>query len=71
MDCGEVAVLIVTTSVEGTSTSVARRRTELRCGLSAGHPGLHRDAVAGEEWTSTPGQRTTILRDESDEAGST
>jgi hypothetical protein len=67
MDCGEVAVLIVTSAVEGTSTTVARRRVELRCGLSAGHQGPHRDAQAGEEWASTPGQKTTLLRDENDD----
>ena len=70
MDCGEVAVLSSTTSVAGTSTPVARERVELRCGLSAGHQGLHRDAEAGEEWAATPGQRPTILRDENDERGS-
>jgi hypothetical protein len=70
MDCGEVAVLILTSAVEGTSTTLARKRVELRCGLSAGHQGLHRDAQAGEEWASTPGQKTTLLRDESDEGGS-
>jgi hypothetical protein len=69
MDCGELAVLIVTTTVEGTSTSVARRRIELCCGLRAGHEGLHRDPQANEEWASTPGQKTTLLRDESEAAG--
>lgn len=67
MDCGELAVLIVTSTVEGTSTSVARRRLDLRCSLNAGHDGLHRDAKQGEEWASTSGQKTTLLRHESDE----
>ena len=70
MDCGEIAVLIITSSVEGTSTSVARQRVELRCGLDAGHQGLHRDEQAGEEWASRPGQKTTLLRDENDDGGS-
>jgi hypothetical protein len=64
MSCGERAVLIITTRVDGTSTSVARRRVELRCGLGAGHGGKHRDLDQSEEWASTPGQRTTLLRDE-------
>lgn len=70
MDCGELAVLIVTTTVEGTSTSVARRRIELRCGLRAGHPGLHRDAEQNEEWASEPGHKATLLRHETEDGSS-
>jgi hypothetical protein len=66
-ECGERAVLIITGDVEGTSTQVARRRVELRCGLPRGHAGVHRDADnAAESWESASGHVATLLRDESD-----
>lgn len=51
--CGQHAVLIVTREVEGTSTSVARTRVELKCGLESGHEGPHRDLEHEEEWETT------------------
>jgi hypothetical protein len=66
-DCGERAILIITGEVEGTSTHVARRRTELRCGLPRGHMGAHRDPKhAGEHWDAVAGQVATLLRHEPD-----
>jgi hypothetical protein len=67
-ECGERASLIVTRSVEGTATNIARRRVELRCGLTAGHEGPHRDPAHGEEWAAEPGQRPALLRHEDEEA---
>jgi hypothetical protein len=63
-DCGEKAILIVTTSPEGTSTNIVRSRAELRCVLSEGHSGLHRDGEYKQEWSAPPGQVATILRHE-------
>ena len=48
--CGHRAVLIVTITPIGTTTNIARRRVDLRCGLAMDHEGAHVDAVAGENW---------------------
>ncbi len=66
--CGQRAVLMVTRVVEGTSTSVARRRVELTCGLASGHLGEHQDPAHGEHWAGKPGQTPTLLRHEEDDA---
>ncbi len=60
--CGHHAVLLVTQDVADTSTSVARERIELRCGLAQGHEGPHRDVAHGETWEGKEGRRTTLLR---------
>jgi hypothetical protein len=60
--CGHEAVLIVTRSVRGTSTSVARSRTPLRCDLTAGHGGKHKDSRHDEEWPGKKGEHPTLLR---------
>jgi hypothetical protein len=65
--CGQRAVLVVTRIVQGTSTSIARRRIELSCGLAEGHPGEHRDPVQEETWDAKPGQTPTLLRHEDDD----
>ncbi|HEX3595911.1 MAG TPA: hypothetical protein VHU80_12455 [Polyangiaceae bacterium] len=65
--CGQQAVLVVTRVVEGTSTSIVRRRVELCCGLGPGHAGEHHDAEHDERWEAKPGQRPTLLRHEEDE----
>ncbi len=67
--CGQRAVLVITQAVEGTSTSVARRRIELSCGLASGHEGRHRDLTEGEEWEAKAGHVPTILRHEDEERG--
>jgi hypothetical protein len=67
-ECGHRAVLVITRSVEGTTTSVARERVELVCGLPSGHEGEHRDRDRMESWEGEAGRITTLLRDES-EAG--
>ena len=64
--CGHRAVLVITHSVEGTATSVARDRIELSCELPHGHKGEHRDLRNGELWTGAAGKITTILRDETE-----
>jgi hypothetical protein len=68
MECGHRAILVVTRTVEGTSTTVARRRVELTCSLPTGHPGPHRDARHPEEWDAHASQRPTLLRHEEDDA---
>ena len=67
--CGSQAVLMITTSPEGTTTNVVRRRIELRCDLDEGHAGRHRDGKNSEEWDrTTSGSRPpTLLRQEDDE----
>jgi hypothetical protein len=62
--CGERAVLVITRTVDGTSTSVARSRTELSCQLPSGHAGAHVDTEHAEQWESKPGDRPTLLRHE-------
>lgn len=66
--CGHRAVLVITQSIQGTSTNVARKRVELGCELAAGHQGLHRDNRHDESWEGKPGQTPTLLRHE-DESG--
>jgi hypothetical protein len=68
--CASHAVLMITTSPEGTATNVVRRKIELQCELTEGHTGRHRDAEFGEEWESVPtGSRPpTLLRQEDEEA---
>ena len=66
--CGQRAVLVVTRVVAGTSTSIARRRVELVCGLPTHHEGEHADSEQGERWRAAPGQTPTLLRHEEDEA---
>jgi hypothetical protein len=63
-ECGHRAVLIITITPTGTSTNVARKRVELRCGLDLGHPGLHRDEASGETWEGASGRPSTVLRHE-------
>jgi hypothetical protein len=67
MQCGHRAILVVTRTVEGTSTTVARRRIELSCGLTTGHTGPHRDLAHPEEWLTRASTRPTLLRHEEDE----
>jgi len=67
MECGHRAVLVITSQVEGTSTSVARRKVDLACGLPKGHAGAHHDAQHDEDWEGAPGTRPTVLRDEDEE----
>lgn len=62
--CGQRAVLVITRSVVGTSTSVARSRTELICDQPTGHTGPHIDSRANETWQGKPGERPTLLRHE-------
>ena len=66
--CGRRAVLVVTRVVEGTSTSVARRRVELTCELERGHLGEHQDKTHGEKWGDRSSQIPTLLRHEDDES---
>ena len=66
--CGREAVLLITTTPVGTSTNVVRSRTELRCGLEAGHEGLHRDEARAESWEQPGDARKTLLRHETEEA---
>jgi hypothetical protein len=65
--CGREAMLLITTNPAGTSTSVARRRTLLRCSLEAGHVGPHRDDEHSETWGPTNSIRPTLLRHEDED----
>lgn len=67
--CLSHAVLMITTSPEGTATNVVRQRLELRCDLTEGHAGRHRNGEQGEEWETAPtGSRPpTLLRQEGEE----
>ena len=50
MACPHKAVLIVTRSVRGTSSSLARERVELSCAEAEGHQGEHRDPRHNRSW---------------------
>ena len=62
--CQQRAVLVVTRSVQGTATNVARRRVELACALPDGHEGEHHDPRYDERWKGHSAQQQTILRHE-------
>lgn len=62
--CHQRAILVVTRSVQGTATNVARRRVELACGLPDGHEGDHHDPEHDERWQGHSAQLQTILRHE-------
>jgi hypothetical protein len=68
-ECGERAALIITRSIEGTSTTIARQRLELTCGLPEGHGGPHHDTVHDEAWDAPVGRISTLLRDEDSKTG--
>lgn len=70
-ECGERAILIITKTLAGTATNVARSRTLLVCGLSAGHPGDHRDSAHAEVWEAKAGAVPTIIRHEDEPGPST
>lgn len=63
-ECGKLAVLVITRTVEGTATSLARARVDLCCGLEKGHDGPHHDLSNDERWQ---GDSQTVFRQE-DEA---
>ncbi len=71
MACLHRAVLIVTRTVDGTSTSIARERKNLSCALPKNHKGVHRDTQFEEEWEDDGTQFTHILRHEDEDEGST
>jgi hypothetical protein len=66
-ECGDRAVLLVTTTPAGTATHLVRRRVDLRCGLEANHEGAHRDSEHGEGWERSTGRSPTIVRHEDDD----
>ena len=66
-DCPHRATLIVTISVTGTASNVAKKRIDLECRLPKGHAGDHEDGAHGEKWRDDGHKRTTILRHETDE----
>lgn len=65
-ECRQVAVLVITGDVEGTTTNVVRRRLTLTCGLPFGHSGAHQDLAHGENWESDKDDRPTLVRHEDD-----
>jgi hypothetical protein len=67
-ECGSRAQLLVTLTVEGTTTNIVRRRIELECMLPAGHAGPHRDEKQGEVWERGTGRPPTLLRHEDEDA---
>ncbi|HXS18137.1 MAG TPA: hypothetical protein VN764_13160 [Polyangiaceae bacterium] len=66
MACPHRAVLIVTTTVDGTSTSIARDRKTLNCSLPPLHDGPHHDSEFNESWVDTGSDVTHILRHDED-----
>ena len=65
--CNHSAVLIIAQNVIDTTTSVARERIQLCCGLPEGHAGQHRDVAHNETWEGERGKITTLLRQEEGE----
>ena len=66
MACDEKAVLLVTRQLEGTATTVAKQRIELRCSLEPDHAGAHRDVGHDQEWLVVKGRPSLAIRDESE-----
>ena len=66
-ECGDRALLIVTTTPPGTATNLVRRRIDLRCRLEARHEGAHRDSVHGETWDAGAARPPTLLRHEDED----
>ena len=67
MACDARAVLIVTRQIEGTSTNVARQRIDLRCSLTPGHAGPHRDEAHAQEWEDVKGRASMVVLDEDED----
>ena len=65
--CDKRAILIVTQSVQGTASNVAKQRVELCRTEPAGHEGPHYDRTHDERWQDDGRELTTVLRHESDE----
>jgi hypothetical protein len=63
-ECAERAVLIITRTVEGTSTAIVQQRLVLSCSLPQGHSGSHQNTEQGESWESAEGKVATLLRHE-------
>ncbi len=63
-ECAERAVLIITRTVEGTSTAIVQQRLVLSCTLPQGHSGAHRNEEQGESWEAAEGKVATLLRHE-------
>jgi hypothetical protein len=70
-ECAERAVLIVTRTVEGTSTAIVQQRLVLSCTLPQGHSGAHKSDEHGESWEAAEGKVATLLRHEEGEDPST
>lgn len=64
--CNQHATLLITRTVTGTSTSVARLRLVLRCAQPLGHLGPHLDPEHEEKWEAEAGAHPTLLRQEED-----
>lgn len=62
--CGAHATLLVTHTVEGTATNVARQRLVLRCAMPSGHKGPHLDPDHAEQWEAPADANPTLLRQE-------
>ena len=63
-ECAERAVLIITRTVEGTSTAIVQQRLVLSCTLPQGHTGSHRSEEHDESWEAVEGKVATLLRHE-------
>jgi hypothetical protein len=57
---------MITRTVDGTSTSVAKSRIELTCRKEAGHEGPHEDSEHGQRWEGEAQKIVTIVRDDSE-----
>ncbi len=65
--CKHKAVLLITTAVAGTASSLAKRRTELRCGEPDGHSGEHRDPRNNRRWNDRGRPITHVIMHEDEQ----
>ena len=65
--CRSRATLLITRTVAGTATNIARERLLLECDLEAEHTGSHYNRNADEHWTSSDTKPVTLLRQEDGE----
>jgi hypothetical protein len=68
MSCKHQAVVIVTRTVAGTASNVAKRRIDLFCRQPAGHVGEHYDPEQDRRWTDKGPELTHILEHEDEPA---
>ena len=68
MSCKHQAILIVTRTVRGTASNIAKRRIDLHCQEAAGHSGEHYDPHEDRRWQDKGSEVTHILEHEEEPA---